>query len=150
MLTIKHKRNNLDTDMGVQLRKPNQKGFTLIEIVLVLAIAGIIFVIVFLAVQAANKGKKDTAAKSAAARLLAAAEQFSSNHDGVYPDDCTDDNFATKYFNSAGEDNSGGYKCSSSTPTATNDNLLKYEKSGTNLTVTYWSASKGGTVPLKN
>lgn len=86
-MTSKHKRNNLNLDMGVQRR--NQKGFTLIEIVLVLAIAGLIFVIVFLAVQGAQRGRRDTERKAAIGRLLAAAEQVASNDRGAYPTGCT-------------------------------------------------------------
>ena len=62
-----------------------KRGFTLIEIVLVLAIAGLITVIVFLAVQGAQRARRDTQRKSDAARLLAAAEQFASNNNGDYP-----------------------------------------------------------------
>jgi prepilin-type N-terminal cleavage/methylation domain-containing protein len=48
-----------------------EKGFTLIEIVLVLAIAGLLLVIVFLAVSGAQKSRRDTQRKNDNARLLA-------------------------------------------------------------------------------
>jgi prepilin-type N-terminal cleavage/methylation domain-containing protein len=55
------------------------KGFTLIEIVLVLAIAGLLLVIVFLALSGAQKSRRDTARKNDAARMLAAIESCASN-----------------------------------------------------------------------
>jgi len=61
------------------------KGFTLIEIVLVLAIAGLLLVIVFLAVSGAQKSRRDSQRKSDAARILAQLEQSASNLSGAYP-----------------------------------------------------------------
>ena len=58
------------------------KGFTLIEIVLVLAIAGLLLVIVFLAVQGANRSRRDAQRKQDAARMLAAITECASNHNG--------------------------------------------------------------------
>jgi prepilin-type N-terminal cleavage/methylation domain-containing protein len=63
----------------------DSKGFTLIEIVIVLAIAGLIFVIVFLAVQQAQKARRDTQRRADASRYLAAAEQYAGNNNGDYP-----------------------------------------------------------------
>jgi prepilin-type N-terminal cleavage/methylation domain-containing protein len=61
-----------------------EKGFTLIEIVLVMAIAGLILVIVFLAVQGAQKSRRDQQRKTDAARMLGAVEQCASNRQGNY------------------------------------------------------------------
>ena len=66
------------------LLKKEEKGFTLIEIVLVLAIAGLILVIVFLAVQGAQRSRRDTQRKSDASRALAAVESCASNNSGLY------------------------------------------------------------------
>lgn len=62
-----------------------RKGFTLIEIVIVLAIAALIMVIVFLAVQGANRARRDTARKDAANRVLGFLENSASNNNGDYP-----------------------------------------------------------------
>ena len=67
------------------MKKLSNKGFTLIEVVIVLAIAALIMVIVFLAVQGAQRSQRDTTVKSNAARTLAAAEQYASNNSGTYP-----------------------------------------------------------------
>lgn len=61
------------------------KGFTLIEIVLVLAIAGLLLVIVFLAVSGAQKSRRDTQRKQDVSRVAAALESYASNYSGGYP-----------------------------------------------------------------
>jgi len=70
------------------------KGFTLIEVVLVMAIAGLILVIVFLAVQGAQRSRRDNARKHDAARMLAAVESCAGNQNGSYtsPVNCSGDN----------------------------------------------------------
>jgi prepilin-type N-terminal cleavage/methylation domain-containing protein len=62
----------------------SKKGFTLIEIVLVLAIAGLIMLIVFLAVSGAQKSRRDTQRKGDAQGLAAALEQYYSTNQS-YP-----------------------------------------------------------------
>jgi prepilin-type N-terminal cleavage/methylation domain-containing protein len=62
-----------------------EKGFTLIEIVLVLAIAGLLLVIVFLAVSGAQKNRRDTQRKDDLSRIAAQIEAFASNNNGCYP-----------------------------------------------------------------
>jgi prepilin-type N-terminal cleavage/methylation domain-containing protein len=72
-----------------------EKGFTLIEIVLVLAIAGLLLVIVFLAVSGAQKSRRDSQRKNDNARLLAQVEAYASNNNGVYPANLTAATFTT-------------------------------------------------------
>ncbi len=62
-----------------------EKGFTLIEIVLVLAIAGLLLVIVFLAVSGAQKSRRDTQRKNDLSRIAAQVESYASNSSGLYP-----------------------------------------------------------------
>lgn len=62
-----------------------EAGFTIIEVVLVLAIAGLIFLMVFLALPQLQASRRDTQRKSDAGRILAGAENFASNRNGVYP-----------------------------------------------------------------
>ena len=49
-------------------RQP-KAGFTIIEVVLVLAIAGLIFLMVFLALPALNRGQRNTQRKRDAAQI---------------------------------------------------------------------------------
>lgn len=62
-----------------------EKGFTLIEIVLVLAIAGLLLVIVFLAVSGAQKSRRDSQRKNDVSRIAAQLESYASNSSGLYP-----------------------------------------------------------------
>lgn len=80
---IKHKQNKGESVMNKIENK--QKGFTIIEVVLVLAIAGLIFLIVFLAVPALQRGRRDTQRRSDAARFSAQMESYASNRNGNYP-----------------------------------------------------------------
>src|ERR1700722_7969066 len=67
------------------LGKKKDQGFTLIEIMLVLAIAGLILVIVFLAVSGAQKARRDTQRKEDVARMATLLESYASNNSGNYP-----------------------------------------------------------------
>jgi prepilin-type N-terminal cleavage/methylation domain-containing protein len=67
------------------LRK--NKGFTLIELVIVLAIAALILAAILLAVGGAQKGQRDSQRKGDAGRILAAAEAQAGNSAGVFPAD---------------------------------------------------------------
>ncbi len=64
---------------------PLKKGFTLIEIVIVLAIAALIMVIVFVAVQGAQRSRRDTALRDKAAQVTAALISCASNNSGSVP-----------------------------------------------------------------
>lgn len=67
-----------------------EKGFTLIEVVIVLAIAALIMLVVFQAVASAQKSQRDNARKSEAARIVSYLEQFNANCGGKYPASATD------------------------------------------------------------
>jgi prepilin-type N-terminal cleavage/methylation domain-containing protein len=62
-----------------------EKGFTIIEVVLVLAIAGLIFMMVFIALPALQRGQRDTARKSEVSTLLAQITSYQSNNRGAAP-----------------------------------------------------------------
>lgn len=55
------------------------KGFTIIEVVLVLAIAALIFLMVFIALPALQANQRDTARKNDASTVAAAVQSFVSN-----------------------------------------------------------------------
>lgn len=69
------------------INKNNKKGFTIIEVVLVLAIAGLIFLMVFLALPALQRSQRDTQRKNDASRLRAAITDYTSNNRGSLPID---------------------------------------------------------------
>jgi prepilin-type N-terminal cleavage/methylation domain-containing protein len=63
--------------------KNNKKGFTIIEVLIVLAIAGIIMVIVFLAVPSLQRNSRNTGRKSDIGRIGAAVNDWVSNNNGA-------------------------------------------------------------------
>lgn len=65
--------------------KINHHGFTIIEVVLVLAIAGLIFLIVFLALPGLQRSRRDTQRKSDAQKFIGLLENYASNNGGTYP-----------------------------------------------------------------
>jgi prepilin-type N-terminal cleavage/methylation domain-containing protein len=70
--------------MNVQT-KNKQKGFTIIEVVLVLAIAALIFLMVFIALPALQRNQRDTQRKNDVGRAATALTNYSSNNRGAIP-----------------------------------------------------------------
>lgn len=62
-----------------------QNGFTIIEVVLVLAIAGLIFLMVFIALPALQSSQRDTARKNDVSAVASAITTFGSNNRGAFP-----------------------------------------------------------------
>ncbi|MBR3176049.1 type II secretion system protein [Candidatus Saccharibacteria bacterium] len=62
-----------------------KKGFTIIEVVLVLAIAGLIFLMVFIALPALQRSQRDTQRRDDISRLTTALTQFQANNGGDVP-----------------------------------------------------------------
>ena len=63
----------------------NKKGFTIIEVVLVLAIAGLIFLMVFTALPAMQRSQRDTARRDDLARFLTQITNYQTNNRGKLP-----------------------------------------------------------------
>ena len=64
-----------------------KEGFTIIEVVLVLAIAGLIFLMVFVAFPALQRGQRDTQRRDDMARFASQLAQYQSNNYGRVPPD---------------------------------------------------------------
>lgn len=62
-----------------------QKGFTLVEIIMVLGIASLITAAVFIAVSGAQRSARDTTRRADVQKLATAIEQFSANNNGRLP-----------------------------------------------------------------
>lgn len=69
----------------MNIRKKEEKGFTIIEVVLVLAIAGLIFMMVFIALPALQRSQRDTQRKNDLSRLNTAVASYQSNNRGNLP-----------------------------------------------------------------
>lgn len=63
----------------------NKKGFTIIEVVLVLAIAGLIFLMVFIALPALQRGQRNTQRKNDLSRIMTAITSYQSNNSNKTP-----------------------------------------------------------------
>lgn len=75
--------------MRTNLQKRNE-GFTIIEVMIVLAIAGLIMLIVFLAVPALQRNSRNTQRKNDVANIAAAVNEWSQNNKGALPKDTTE------------------------------------------------------------
>jgi prepilin-type N-terminal cleavage/methylation domain-containing protein len=70
--------------MNVQ-QKNKEKGFTIIEVVLVLAIAALIFLMVFIALPALQRSQRDTQRKNDMSRVQTAIQNYQSNNRNALP-----------------------------------------------------------------
>ncbi len=87
------------------MQKLNKKtqGFTLIEVVLVLAIAGLIFLIVFLALPALQRSQRDTARKNDTSRFISQLSNYQSNQQGGIPSGTGWGTFVSNYLTVGGQ-----------------------------------------------
>jgi prepilin-type N-terminal cleavage/methylation domain-containing protein len=68
-----------------KLQKSNSEGFTIIEVMIVLAIAALILLIVLLAVPALQRGSRNTQRKNDVSALSSAVGDFINNNNGTGP-----------------------------------------------------------------
>ena len=99
-----------------KLKKDN-KGFTIIEVMIVLAIAGLILLIVFLAVPALQRNSRNTARKNDASRIATSYNNVVTNNNGTVPS-ASDSTQVSAILNDAGTlaqysltANAGGSTC---------------------------------------
>lgn len=108
-----------------------KSGFTIIEVSLVLAIAGLIFLMMFIALPALQRSSRDTQRREDMMTLISAIKQYQSNNRGAVP---TSSAAVTKYIGDGFGDPSGEeYKL----------NFVSCGKSvaGDNCTTSYTGAS---------
>ncbi|OYW42267.1 hypothetical protein B7Z28_01655 [Candidatus Saccharibacteria bacterium 32-45-3] len=74
-----------------------KKGFTIIEVVLVLAIAGLIFLMVFIALPALQRGQRDGQRRDDVSRVISQLTSYSTNNRGALPA-TLDTNFLNNYM----------------------------------------------------
>jgi len=65
--------------------KKDNKGFTIIEVLIVLAIAGLIMLVVFLAVPALQRNARNTSKRSDVSKALGAVGESTANNNGKIP-----------------------------------------------------------------
>jgi len=70
---------------NIQKLKQRTSGFTIIEVMIVLAIAGLILLIVFLAVPALQRNAHNTSIKNDVSSLLGGVNEYVNNNNGGVP-----------------------------------------------------------------
>ncbi len=80
-----------------------KKGFTIIEVVLVLAIAGLIFLMVFVALPALQRSQRDTQRRDDMGRFISQLAQYQTNNNRQIPAKDKWSNFITDYLNAGGD-----------------------------------------------
>lgn len=74
--------------MRKQLKESKSAGFTIIEVMIVLAIAGVILLIVLLVIPTLNRGNRNTQRRDDVAKLAALVQESANNNNGDYPASC--------------------------------------------------------------
>lgn len=72
-----------------KMNSGDRGGFTIIEVVLVLAIAGLIFLMVFIALPSLQRAQRDTQRRNDLARVSNGITQYQTNNNGKLPNDGT-------------------------------------------------------------
>lgn len=67
-------------------KQKREQGFTIIEVLIVLAIAGLIMLVVFLAIPALQRNSRNNQRQTDVANLLGAVGEYVSNNNGALPD----------------------------------------------------------------
>lgn len=75
--------------MVQKLQKRKESGFTIIEVLIVLAIAGLIMVVVFLAVPSLQRSQRNNSRKTDANNVLSSISSYIGNNAGALPTDTT-------------------------------------------------------------
>lgn len=86
----------------LQMLKPqrkDQKGFTIIEVMIVLAIAALILVVVLIAVPQLQRNQRNSARRDILGRIKTELDNYAGNNNGTYP---TANNNATTGFSTGG------------------------------------------------
>ena len=146
-----------------QLTK-SKTGFTIIEVVLVLAIAGLIFLMVFVALPALQRSQRDAQRRQDVSRVAAALTQYQTNNGGDLPsggawsasasNGSPVETFKTDYLGDLNNQNGGqytmrGYKMTSTNQTKESGKPLGFSKLTTSDRMNIYSyASCSGETPV--
>jgi len=81
------------------IKKHSNKGFTILELTLVLGIAGAILLIVLVAIPALQRNNKNTQYRQEVARLVAAVGEYTTNNNGNIPKNLAEFQAASAFAN---------------------------------------------------
>lgn len=85
----------------MNVSKNKEQGFTIIEVVLVLAIAALIFLMVFIALPALQRSQRDTQRKNDLSRVQTAVQNYQSNNKNALP--AFNNTFINNYLRTSGD-----------------------------------------------
>ena len=107
-----------------------QKGFTIIEVVLVLAIAALIFLMVFIALPALQRNQRDAARKDVLGKVASSVTTYQSNNRGTQPATGQDlQGYVDGSANTTVKSDSTGYTATAS-DTFVNNNYIVHVATG--------------------
>lgn len=96
---------NWDMEKGDKYAK--LRGFTIIEVSLVIAIAGLIFLMVFVALPALQRQSRDTRRRESVMSLISSVKKFQSNNRGALPSQDSSNSDTAWYDPSVPKDGTG-------------------------------------------
>ena len=85
----------------------SKKGFTIIEVVLVLAIAGLIFLMVFIALPAMQRSQRDTQRRDQLSGMMTQITQYQANNRNKLPSDAAQSDVTPDSSGKVDSDTSG-------------------------------------------
>lgn len=83
--------------------KIKKDGFTIIEVALVLAIAGLIFLMVFLVLPGVQSGQRDSERRNAVTNVVSQLSSYKTNNRGALPANDSFNSFLNSYLRSSGD-----------------------------------------------
>lgn len=101
--------------------KKRSEGFTIIEVLIVLAIAGLILLIVFLAVPALQRNSRNTAIKNDVQNVLGGVGEFAAANSGAIPTSISGTGGTVTYTRAGGNDTTIRIQGSTTVATVTAD-----------------------------
>lgn len=135
-------------------KKVNQKGFTIVELLIVIVVIGILAAIAFVAYGNITRQARDSERQSDTKAMMSKAEEELAQN-GAYPADCA----AFTALNGLNAESlnapngATGSNCATTTPSATSD-VYQVTTSTTagqpKLTITYWSEKNSATQSIES
>lgn len=128
-----------------------KKGFTIVEVSLVLAIAGLIFLMTFIALPALRASQRDTERKEAVTLLIDALKKYQSNNRGALPSKDEEWGILQNRYvgNNFVDPNGAAYTITPKTCTAPTDNICTNDGIGDIYNATFTGNNYTMTVVTK-